>query len=120
MMSTHFAQDRKKSRSKVLVFGEKTVVCQIARELAEEGFEPILLSQLTSKTLPPIADPNSLEEIREILSEFVRLAGPRAMVHPGTTFWAERPELPIIAEELGLTVIGPPVRAVSLFNDRLN
>jgi acetyl-CoA carboxylase biotin carboxylase subunit len=108
------------SPRKVLVFGERAIAELIAKDLSHEGFEPVFLKDLVQKQLPPIADPNSLREMKNILTEFSILSSGSGLVHPGNTVWAERPELVSIAQELGLVVICPPVRVLSLFGNRLN
>ncbi len=114
------------NRRKALVLGEQANAQMIAEQLESNGIEPVLYTYFKGErqVLPSIADPNSLAEIRLILSQFAestqmgnRVTG---IVHPGSTVWAERPELCSIAESLGLLVISPSSRILSLFSNRLN
>ncbi len=106
---------------KALILGDRSVSSILSAQLEAEGFVPVLQKNLSP--LPRLADVNSHRLIREVLTEFVLLcdgAPERSVVHPGTTLWAERPELSSIAQELGLTVIAPSLGILSLFANKLN
>ncbi|MEO7162566.1 MAG: hypothetical protein ABI041_06580, partial [Bdellovibrionia bacterium] len=108
-------------RRKALVLGERSTASLIARQLENEGIDPILQNRfLGDKKLPSLADPNSLSRLRQLLGDFAAVAGNSGLVHPGVTAWAERSEFPIIAEEFGLTAICPPAKVLSLFSNKLN
>jgi pyruvate carboxylase len=107
-------------KTKAIVLGPVVVAQIIARELEMLGFESVVVG----KPLLPIASPGALDEVRTLLSEFsVRARGlaPELTpyVHPGVSAWAERSELAVVAQELGLNIICPPARILSLFNNRL-
>ncbi len=40
-------------------------------------------------------------------------------IHPSDSLWADRPELVTLAEELGIRVVAPPLKTLSLLGDRL-
>jgi acetyl-CoA carboxylase biotin carboxylase subunit len=108
-------------RSQALVLGPRAVARLVARGLEAEGYRTVLEEGRT----PLPGAPAALDALHELLARFAGTAGPAApgishCVHPGVSPWAERPELPLLAQEHGLAVIAPPVRAVSLFANRLN
>ncbi len=108
-------------RRKALVLGERSTSCIIAGHLEHEGFDPVFQEQfLGDQRLPSLADPNSLMQLRTLLKAFAGFAGHSGIVHPGVTAWAERSELPIIAEDFGLAVVCPPAKILSLFSNKLN
>lgn len=107
-------------RQKVLVLGEKGNAQLIAEQLQFEGFETVFPHSFSQRRLPRWGDQNSLETIRDILTGFAALSQNRGLIHPGSTIWAERPELPSIAQQLGLTVISPPAGILSFFSNKLN
>lgn len=95
----------------------------IAQGLENEGYQTELEETL-SLQLPDYSKPGALAELRRVLGEFAKWAGPAAggrahVIHPGTSIWAERPELGTVAQEFGLDVICPSARAVSSFANRL-
>ncbi len=69
-----------------------------------------------------MADPRGLAKLREILTAFAGSGDPdeSKWVHPGISVWAERPELPTVASELGLTAICPGARLLTTFGNKLN
>jgi len=118
---------------KALVLGERAMEDWIARSLRVRSFEVVSQQLLTQKRLPCLSDPTSLDQIRCLFSEFVQMGEGSLplqgggqqnlvhhLVHPGTTLWAERPELPTLAREFGLTVVSPSARILSLLNHKLN
>ena len=111
---------KKRSQQKVLVLGEKANAGLISEQLQEEGFETVFLSSLTQGRLPSVVDPKSLAEMRALIAQFASVSQNKGMIHPGTTIWAERPELPSLAQQVGLTVISPPPGILSYFSNKLN
>src|SRR4051812_18784027 len=111
---------KKRSQQRVLVLGEKAIARLIAEQLQDEGFEVVFLDRLTQSRLPTMVDQESLEKVRNLLFQFASVSGNEGVIHPGTTLWAERPELPSIAQQLGLTVISPPAGILSFFANKLN
>jgi acetyl/propionyl-CoA carboxylase alpha subunit len=126
-MRPGLAEGPSRPRSKALVLGPRCVAELIANDLRLLGFEPVLESEITGPKLPSPAasDPNADEKLRSLLAHFLDLAGPSSssyahLVHPGTSFWADRSELSMIGQQLGLSVICPPARVMSLFGNKLN
>lgn len=129
-MQANLALKNQKYRRKALVLGERALEGGLARGLEAEGFDPVSLKTLSQGRLPSLGDLNYLSKIRSLLVEFALLSRDGGsgeggseeggVVHPGTTLWAERPELSRIGQELGLTVIAPPTRILSLFGNKLN
>lgn len=114
---------------KVLVLGGVAIAQLIAQELEEAGFQVYLQEKgegvdSLGFSLPSLGDPNGLEKLRAIFISFAEKhsQGEEVLcyVHPGASIWGERPELPILGQELGLQVICPPARVLSLFSNKLN
>lgn len=105
---------------KALVLGEPFVARQVAKSLAIEGFDPMFLEELTQEPFPQVTDSNSIPRVRSILSSFANLTQESGIVHPTTTPWAERPELANIGQALGLTIVAPSLKILSLFNNKLS
>jgi len=109
---------------KALILGSRSVASLIARELQDEGFETELQKDHDDPPLPSVGDPDALAKLRAVFERFAR-ESPQAggfanCIHPGVSSWAERPELPIIAQEFGLDVICPPTQVLALFSNKLN
>lgn len=117
---------------KVLVLGSVAMARLIGEELEGEGFQVYLHEEdqgpshqyISPSPLPDLRDPNGLEKLRAIFIDFLdkHSEGGRFLcyVHPGTSIWGERPELPILGQELGIQVICPPARVLSLFGNKLS
>ncbi|MGZ6309638.1 MAG: ATP-binding protein [Bdellovibrionota bacterium] len=90
----------------------------IVRELAGMGFE----ITTPDEALPPPADPNAVLEMRRILAEFKARGSNsgRSVLHPGIGPWSERPELVSLSQELGLEILAPPARLLTLFRNKLS
>ena len=91
----------------------------LAAQLQEEGFEV----EWVIEALPILSDPEAQNKIQRILRDFaesVRIRGAVGFVHPGVTLWGERPETVNLGLALGLTVISPSARILSLFSNHLN
>lgn len=114
--------EEKSDPIKVLVLGELGAARRIAQQLSHAGFEPVLqksLISLKNSGLPHrIHSENSLI-LRHALEEFSQLEGKPQWIHPGVSFWAERPELHMAAQAYGLRVIGPSSRIQYLFQNNL-
>ena len=116
---------RQNSRAKptVLVLGGKGVAERIARDLKEEGMDPVFQHKMESDLPSLPAEYGAFQKLKKVLERFIQESGQPARglyVHPGVSIWGQRPELPMICQELGLTVIAPPARVISLFANRLN
>jgi len=110
-------------RRKALVLGVRGVAELIAQQLEAEGFS-VEIHASETRPLPAPTDPDAERVLRQILGDFARAAGPSRglphCVHPAVSIWAERPELPVIAQDFGLAVICPPARVLNLFSNKLN
>jgi acetyl/propionyl-CoA carboxylase alpha subunit len=113
-------------RRKILILGELRVVKAIEARLDQRIFEAIGLDTLwPGAQLPPVVPPvgtskTSLDQLRALLQRFAELSQGLGVVHPGTSRWAERSELPCIAEEYHLATVSPSPRVLSLVSNRLN
>lgn len=106
-------------RAHALIFGPAAVARLIAPTLEAQGFEC-----QTADGLPSPGEPDSQARLRERLAAFSKQAGqPQSgfahLVHPGAGPWADRPELSHICQDLGLSVLCPPVKVVSFFSNTL-
>ncbi len=113
-------QKNKRNHQKVLVLGERATAYLIAEELQKEGLFPLFQKDLIHASLPTWSSDHYLDSLQATLEEFSRITEGAGIVHPGTTYWAERPELTSLAEQFGLSVIGPSVGNLSLFGNKLN
>jgi acetyl/propionyl-CoA carboxylase alpha subunit len=108
------------SNQKVLILGERSIARWIAKQLSDEGYQPIFQNEIMLGRLPLVRDPHGFDQIRSALMDFATISEGRGIVHPGVSPWAERPELSSIAQEFGLTVIGPSRRILTLMGNKLN
>jgi len=94
--------------------GEHLVQCFLQNKIAARIFEAE-----RERLLPNLSDQNALARLGTLLRSEMK-EQPFTLLHPGTSCWADRPELAILAEELGFTLIAPPPRVVSLFSSKLS
>jgi biotin carboxylase len=107
---------------RVLVLGPRSIARILGDQLAKRGFT-IEIQEESGVLIPTLADPRGLSKLREILQAFAssgNAAEEDRWVHPGISVWAERPELPSVAAELGLKAICPGVRVLTTFGNKLN
>ncbi|MCM2278789.1 MAG: hypothetical protein NDJ89_12005 [Oligoflexia bacterium] len=108
---------------KALILGPLPIAKRLEEQLRTAGFEATLQEQIGA-VLPSIADPDAPAKLRAALLAYLRspaAQGPVApCLHPGTSFWAERPELVTLGQELGFSVLAPPPRVLALFASKLN
>lgn len=109
------------SRAKVLVLGPNEAAEWISDGLKEEGFEPHL-AVASFAELPSPIDPRGISALRQTLVDFRsrQPEGSELLIHPGVSDWAERPELPILAQELGFEAICPSAKVLNLFANKLS
>jgi acetyl/propionyl-CoA carboxylase alpha subunit len=112
-------------RPKALVLGNHGIAGQIARSLAKAGFDPRLPSELGLR-IPKSGELDAVESMKRALGEFKAWADEACddqelphLLHPGVSPWAERPEICLLGQELGLDVIAPSPRTINLFRNRL-
>ncbi len=65
------------------------------------------------------AGPMAIDRLRATLREFADRGQGPIFLHPGAGFWSERSELVTLASELGIQVLGPSPRVLSLFSNRV-
>ncbi len=123
-MRLGLAGESVRTRAKALVLGPRSISGRIGEELDALGFTPVFEASL-ELGLPQPSVPGALDALRDLLRKFIDVAGPSEsgyahILHPGTGPWAERAELASIGQEFGLNVIGPPVRVLSLFSNKLS
>jgi len=117
------AQNTLVKSGKALVLGNACVGKRVADGLQAEGLEPELENMFSWRTgvhLPLPTDYDAYDRLRFFLSEYSKSTGGGGLVHPGVSAWADRTELPLLCQELGLDLVSPPVRIVSLFSNKLN
>jgi acetyl/propionyl-CoA carboxylase alpha subunit len=103
-------------REKVLVFGpSRGVTLRIASQLKEAGLDP-LVPGLSDDRLPSLSDPDATRKMGELLKSYRDQV---QWLHPGLSAWAERPELPTLGDQAGMSVISPAPRVLSLFGNKL-
>lgn len=104
----------------VLILGNRAIARLIAGQFSAEGFVT-LLQEEGETPLPPSPDSSSVQELEEVLKKYCAdfPLSPK-WVHPGTSFWAERPELQILGLQMDLTVVSSPARVLTLFGNKLN
>lgn len=112
--------------SHVLILGNRQLAGRIAESIraAEKSeFIPLVHESEDGKDLPrlpSLGDPLALDRLRDLLVAFRARFPHNPIVHPGVTSWGERTELAALGQELGITVITPPPRVLTLFINRLN
>ncbi len=82
------------------------------------GFDPVECP--IDSGLP--ADPaEAVARLRARLEAEKSVSGGESLaLHPGFSFWSERPELGTLCQELGLNVFAPSPRVLTLFGNRLS
>jgi acetyl/propionyl-CoA carboxylase alpha subunit len=75
-----------------------------------------LVPGLSDDRLPRLSDPNAARKMSELLKSYEDQA---QWLHPGLSAWAERPELPTLGAQAGLSVIAPAPRVIALFGNKL-
>jgi acetyl-CoA carboxylase biotin carboxylase subunit len=106
-----------------LVLGWRGIAERIASDLGSLGFSTTIESEWpASQRFPRPSAPDAVEEARQALKKFAAQApkGAELFLHPGVSRWAELPVLQTLGQESQISVIGPPVRALSFFSNRLN
>jgi biotin carboxylase len=77
----------------------------------------------SSSSDEPQADAGILSlrsELKRFAESLPKEELPSALVHPGITDWAERPELLVVCQDLGLNAVSPPARVLTWFSNKLN
>lgn len=99
----------------VCVLGKGGVSQAIQRDLRALGMEVVTLPR-------PLAQATLRDQLKEFAAAHPEAveAGVPLLLHPGVTEWAERPELGTAAESLGIRVMAPSPRILTLFSNRLN
>ncbi len=112
-----------RSRCKILILGEPVSAGVLSRKLNQLGYETVLQSKVGLARLPPVGDPESLKILKDVFLRFASLieadSATIGIIHPGTSAWAERPELIPMANRLNLRLISPPARTQYLFGNQL-
>ncbi len=113
-----------KISGKALVLGPCSVAKFIAQDLADLGIK-VECHEGEGRTRVSPSDPEAFLELRKIIVEFVSRTGldegaGACFLHPGTSVWAERPELAHLCRDLGVHVLAPPPRVLNLFGNKLN
>ncbi|HTL13254.1 MAG TPA: hypothetical protein VL588_12240, partial [Bdellovibrionota bacterium] len=116
-MRQDLAKNQGEGRPRALVLGPLGVARRIAADLEAEGYQS-LLPQDVGWEVPLPTSAGAEGKLREALASFAETPG--GHVHPGVDPWADRPELSRIGQELGLTVVMPPPKVVSLFANKLS
>ncbi|MBY0470240.1 ATP-grasp domain-containing protein [bacterium] len=121
-MQPHLAETNSSKPPKVLVLGSPGESDWIAQSLEKQGVQSVLRHRIVSSggILPSGADSNALLVLKRIFQEFLLgCEGFTPWLHPGTTNWADRHEMVMLAELMGINPISPPARVLSLFDNRL-
>ncbi|MCC7441029.1 MAG: ATP-grasp domain-containing protein [Bdellovibrionales bacterium] len=126
-MRQNLAENRGESSPRALVLGPPGVSRRIAADLEAEGIRALLPGDL-GLDVPLPTSPGAEAKLRVALSAFAdpRLGGrslastSESYIHPGVSPWADRPELSRIGQEMGLAVVAPPPKVLSLFANKLS
>jgi pyruvate carboxylase len=107
-----------------IVLGGPGVGDHICNSLRELGFEAEFAPSHIQRFASIGWGGSSPDDLRKTLRLWIaeqRKKNPQASLwlHPGVSPWAERPELPALGQELGMQVICPPSRVLSLYGNRL-
>jgi acetyl-CoA carboxylase, biotin carboxylase subunit len=102
----------------VLVLGKRGVAELVAERLEQIGLAPELQYRHPALAVLSPAHPQGAASLREALADF-RARQPDGFIHPGVSEWSDRVELPTVGQELGLPVVCPPAKVLSLFANRL-
>lgn len=100
-----------------LVLGSDPASLQIEADLRSCGFNAFRADPAISFPLPGVEEAPA--RFRDFLKAALAARPDTQLLHPGTTPWADRPELPTLCQELQLTAIAPPRTVLSLFANRL-
>lgn len=122
-MRAGLAQDTVARPRKALVLGNAALAARISQDLAAQGIEGETEARFSARTQTHLLSPANLEGVeglRTYLTEAKRKIPGLLFVHPGASAWADRSELPVICQEIGLQAISPPARVMSLFGNKLN
>jgi biotin carboxylase len=111
-------------RKTAIVLGGPGVGDLICGSLREMGFDADFAPSYIQRFASIGWAGSSPDDLRNILRDWIhekRASDPTASLwlHPGISPWAERPELPTLGQELGIQVIAPPSRVLSLYGNRL-
>lgn len=119
-MRPSLAEGSARNPGRVLVLGHPVAGRLIGQALDSEGHPAVLWSEVfPGEALPEPWDHDAVKSLKAHLIELQGRAPGLSAVHPGTSAWAERPELSTIGQDLGLTVIAPPARSLSYFINKL-
>lgn len=124
-MLLDLAKMKVQTNSQILVLGNPAVSQIMKPQLEELGFG-VTLQQECASPLTSQYSRSASDQLRALFSEFIArtpfpegTSGMRC-VHPGTSPWADRAILSTLAQKMGLAVVSPPVRVVSLFANKLS
>jgi pyruvate carboxylase len=98
---------------KALVLGSLPTALKIAKQLEKSGISAVYLKPEHSLPLP--SNQECISILKTIISNY-----DVDLVHPGTSIWGDRVELAAVVQQLGKTFVGPSVRLLNLFSNRLN
>ncbi len=120
-MRTHLAQDVVGKQDLAVVLGRDFVADRIAEGLKKEGFG-VRLEKDFEESLRGPDQTDALSYLKEFLETFHNQRGHwnSLWIHPGVSAWADRPELYLLAKQMGFGIFGPSAKCVSLFANRLH
>lgn len=131
---THLAETSAPVGIRFLVLHNGGTARRVAEDIREychasgqPNCETFLPEDLKMRDVRP-GTATSIDELRGVLAAFIDRfrsdsnegGWPELWVHPGVGPWGERPELTQLGQELGIGVISPSSKAVSLFSNKLN
>ncbi|MEK6580725.1 MAG: hypothetical protein AABZ55_15985 [Bdellovibrionota bacterium] len=105
---------------RALILGERGISDLIAEQLKKSGIDSAL--HPLEFLLPSPYEGGAPANLRDLIEKFKseNEASASLLIHPGVSIWAERPELNTLSQQLGIPVISPNVRTLTLFSDKLN
>jgi biotin carboxylase len=118
------AKALKNLRKTAIVLGSHGVGDLICESLRTMGFDVAFAPSHIQRFASIGWAGSSPDDLRKILREWIQEKLDQdpttsLWLHPGVSPWAERPELPTLGQELGIQIIAPPSRVLSLYGNRL-
>lgn len=104
---------------RVLLLGSRCVSTPLSEEFRALGFECDFEESLP-EAIPRPTDPGAWESLSRMLSAWKAPHSGSLFLAPGISEWASRAELSQIGQALGITVLTPPPRVLSLYQNQLS
>lgn len=121
-MRPSLAGEAQAPSSHVIILGERITAARLASDFSQLGFVP----HIQVEQGPPISDPivpgsiNGLRKaLQTCLEQLQQGEYDYCCIHPGLSPWADRPEFPLVVQELGIDPVSVGPKTLNLFSDKL-